>query len=77
MVEFLHETGFTKLRMFLSIIFEEIIASFWMLGIAAASFPRSLRLELGQLCIHGYVSWDLSWFSSVIPDKSQDSLIFK
>jgi len=47
MVEFLHEIGFTKLRMFLSIIFEEIIASVAMLGIASASLSRSLQLELG------------------------------
>jgi len=77
MVEFLHEIGFTKLRMFLSIIFEEIIASVAMLGIASASFSRSLQLELGLLRLHGHLSWDLSWCSSVIPDKSQESLIFK
>jgi hypothetical protein len=77
MVEFFHEIGFKKLCMFLSITFEEIIASVWMLGIASASLSRSLRLDLGQLCILGYLSWDLSWLFLVILDKSQGSLIFK
>jgi len=51
MVEFLHEIWFIKLRRFLSIMFEDFIASVWTLRIASASLSRSLLLELGQLCV--------------------------